>query len=148
MHWKLPERFTVPLVFMIWLPYRGSTDCAQWRNMATDIWANIGLGKGFFPDVTNPLPKPIWLIIKGVLWLLLETWWRHQMETFPRYWPFVREIHRSPVNSPHKDQWRRTLMFSLICAWINNREAGDLRRHRAQNDDHVILSPALSVGGT
>ena len=24
--------------------------------------------------------------------------WRH----FPRYWPFVRGIHRSPVNSPHK----------------------------------------------
>ena len=56
--------------------------------------------------------------------------WKH----FPRYWPFVRGIHRSPVNSPHKGQWRETLMFSLICAWINawvnNHEAGDLRRHR------------------
>ena len=44
-------------------------------------------------------------------------------------------IHRSPVNSPHKGQWRGALMFSLICTWINgwvnNREAGDLRRHRA-----------------
>ena len=53
--------------------------------------------------------------------------WKH----FSRYWPFVRGIHRSPVNSPHKDQWRGALMFSLICAWINgwvnNREAGDLR---------------------
>ena len=27
--------------------------------------------------------------------------WKH----FPRYWPFVRGIHRSPVNSPHKGQW-------------------------------------------
>ena len=27
-------------------------------------------------------------------------WWRHQIETFPRYWPVVRGIHRSPVNSP------------------------------------------------
>ena len=57
--------------------------------------------------------------------------WNH----FPRYWPFVRGIHRSPVNSPHKGQWRGALMFSLICAWINawvnTREAGDLRRHRA-----------------
>ena len=46
----------------------------------------------------------------------------------------VRGIHRSPVNSPHKGQWRGALMFSLICAWINgwvnNREAGDWRRHR------------------
>ena len=47
---------------------------------------------------------------------------------FPRYWLFVRGIHRSPVNSPHIGQWRGALMFSLICAWINgwvnNREAG------------------------
>ena len=57
--------------------------------------------------------------------------WKH----FPRYWPFVRGIHRSPVNSPHKGQRRGALMFSLICSWIkgwlNNGEAGDLRRHRA-----------------
>ena len=52
---------------------------------------------------------------------------------FPRYWPFVRGIHRSPVNSPHKGQWRGALMFSLIGdrinGWVNNREAGDLKRH-------------------
>ena len=60
--------------------------------------------------------------------------WKH----FPRYWPLVRGIHRSPVNSPHKGQWRGALMFTLICArlngWVNNREAGDLRRHRAHYD--------------
>ena len=27
--------------------------------------------------------------------------WKH----FPRYWPFVWRIHRSPVNSPYKGQW-------------------------------------------
>ena len=62
--------------------------------------------------------------------------------SFLRYWPFVRGIHRSPVNSPHKGQWRGALMFSLICAWINawvnNREAGDLRRHRAHYDVIVM----------
>ena len=42
--------------------------------------------------------------------------WKH----FPRYGPFVRGIHRSPVNSPHKGQWRGALMFSLICA-LNKR---------------------------
>ena len=65
---------------------------------------------------------------------------------FPRYWPFVREIHRSPVNFPHKGQWRRALMFALICVWINgwvnNREAGDLRRYRAHYD--VIVMDALA----
>ena len=32
---------------------------------------------------------------------------------------FVLEINRWPVNSPHKFQWSKTLMFSLICAWMN-----------------------------
>ena len=41
--------------------------------------------------------------------------WKH----FPCYWPFVRGIHRSPVNSPRKGQWREALMFSLIYARIN-----------------------------
>ena len=60
--------------------------------------------------------------------------WKH----FPRYWPFVRGIHLSPVNSPHKDQWRGALLFSLNCVWINcwvnNREAGDLGRYRTHYD--------------
>ena len=63
---------------------------------------------------------------------------------FPRYWPFVRRIHRSPVNSPHKGQWRGALMLSFICTWINgwvnNREAGDLRGHRAHYDVIVMSS--------
>ena len=42
--------------------------------------------------------------------------WKH----FPRNWPFVRGIHQSPVNSPHKGQWHGALMFSLICVWIND----------------------------
>ena len=64
-----------------------------------------------------------------------------------------------------KDQWRRALMFSLICTWItdwvNNRKAGDLRHHMAhydvtvkktQRNDvrtfldilHIIASPSAS----
>ena len=38
--------------------------------------------------------------------------WKH----FPRYWPFVRGINRSPGNSPHKGLCRGALMFPLICA--------------------------------
>ena len=69
---------------------------------------------------------------------LADTWWRHQMETFRCCWPFVRGIHRSPVNSPYKGQWRRALMFSLMCTRINNGEAGDLRRHHAHYDVTVM----------
>ena len=51
---------------------------------------------------------------------------------------------RSPVNSPHKGQWRGALMFSLICVWINgwvnNREAGDLRRYRTHYDVIVMMT--------
>ena len=64
--------------------------------------------------------------------------WKH----FPRYWPFLRGIHRSPVNSTHKGRWRGALMFSLTCAsingWVNNCEAGDLRRYRANYDVNVF----------
>ena len=63
---------------------------------------------------------------------------------FPRYWPFVRGIHRSPVNSPHRGQWRGALMFSWIFAWINgwvnNRKGGDLRRHCVHYDVIVMFS--------
>ena len=42
-----------------------------------------------------------------------------EWKRFLRYWPLVRGIHRSPVKSPHKGQWRGDLLFSLICVWIN-----------------------------
>ena len=80
---------------------------------------------------------------------LSVAWWRHWMEHFPRYWPFVWGIHRWPVNSPHKGQWRGALMFSLICAWmndwVNNREAGDVRRHCAHYDV-IVMEYGPSIG--
>ena len=67
---------------------------------------------------------------------------------FPRYWPFVRGIHRSAVNSPHKGQWHGALTFSLIYVWINgwvnNRKAGDLRCYRAHCDATVMTVNLLS----
>ena len=78
-------------------------------------------------------------ILYQFLWQCqILTWWRHKIETFSRYWPFVWGIHQSPVNFPHKGQWRRALVFSLFCVWINgwvnNREASYLRRYRAHYD--------------
>ena len=64
--------------------------------------------------------------------------WKHS----PLYWPFVWAVHRWPVKSPYKGQWRRALVFSLLCdwinGWVNNGEAGDLRRHRAHYDVTVM----------
>ena len=81
--------------------------------------------------------------------------WKH----FPRYWPFVRGIYprgiyRSPVNCPTQRPVVRSfgVFFDLrpnqrlskqwcarIKGWVNNGEAGDLRRHRAYYDVIVML---------
>ena len=51
--------------------------------------------------------------------------WKH----FPRYWPFVRGNHRI-----------FDILFDLRLknGWVNNRETGDLRRHRAHYDVTVM----------
>ena len=61
--------------------------------------------------------------------------WKH----FPRYWPFMRGIQRSLVNSPHK---RRVALIFFIFAWTNgwanNLDTGDLRRHCAHYNVTVM----------
>ena len=69
--------------------------------------------------------------------------WRHQMGPFSALLALCVGNSPVPVNFPHKGQWRGALMFSLICTrmndWVNNREAGDLRRYRAHYDIIVML---------
>ena len=73
---------------------------------------------------------------------LYKSWWRYQVETSSALLTLCEGIHRSPVDFPRNCQWHGTLMFSLICAWINgwanNRDFGDSRRHRALYDVHVF----------
>ena len=88
-----------------------------------------------------------WYHILSVWWFVRICWiyhddvikWRH----FLRHWPFVKGIHRSLVDSPHKGQWRGALIFSLICVWTNgwanNGDAGNLRRHRVNYDLTVMI---------
>ena len=110
-----------------------SRKCSVWGNKSTlqIAWTAVSLTEPAWPSDG----------IKTVECIK----WKH----FPRYWPFVRGIHRSPVNSPHKGQWRRALVFSLICAWINgwvnNREAGDFRRHRDHFDVIVMEKSSLYI---
>ena len=90
-------------------------------------------------------------VICMLLWLTLFRWihgvikWKH----FPRQWPFVRAIHRWPVNHPYKGQLRGALIFCLICSWtngwINTRDAGDLSRHHVHYDVTVMRHPAVGV---
>ena len=91
-----------------------------------------------------PPPPPAWFT--NQLWWAESSYLAHddviKWKNFPRYWPFVRGIHRSPVDSPHKCQWHGALMFSVICAWTNdwanNWDAGDLGRHRVHIDVTVM----------
>ena len=78
---------------------------------------------------------------------IISAWWRHQMETFSALLAIFARNSPVPVKSPHKGQWHGALMLSLICAringWVNNREAGDLRRHQAHCD--VIEMDSMSI---
>ena len=72
-----------------------------------------------------------------------RSWWRHQMETFSALLAICVGNSPVPLKSPHNGQWRGASMFSSICGWINrwvnNREAGDLRRYRAHYDVVVMV---------
>ena len=63
------------------------------------------------------------------------------METFSTLLALCAGKSPVPVNSQHKGQWRGALIFSLICAWINywvnNCQAGDLRRLCGHYDVNV-----------
>ena len=117
---------------------RVSWFCVVWR-IDNQIWQLLKNHR--FGDNIRCCDRNWKQFAVGIIWVKHDDVikWQH----FPRYWPFVRGIHGSPVNSPHKGQWRGALMFSLICTWIkgwiNNREAGDLRRHRAHYDYDVIV---------
>ena len=85
--------------------------CAHWSVWQNEMNQNSYIGKQKYHDD----------ILK----------WKY----FLHYWPFVRGIHQSLVDSPHKFQRCRALIFSLICAWtngwVNTGDAGDLRCYHA-----------------
>ena len=70
-----------------------------------------------------------------------SSWWRHQMENFSALLFFCASLHKS--------QWRRALVFSLICnwtnSWANNRDTGDLRRNLANYDVIVLYYDSSTV---
>ena len=119
--------------FIFFKPSKDEAGFIAWQHIV--LWNNGFREMGGNIENISPRWHNEWV---GFWWHDDVIKWKH----FPRYWPFVRGIHRWPVNSPHKGQWRGALMFSLISAWINgwvnNREAGDLRRHRAHCDFAVI----------
>ena len=79
-------------------------------------------------------------------------WWRHQMEIFSALLAICEGNPSASGGFPSQSQWRGALMFSLICTWTNgwanNRVTGDLRRHRAHYDVHIMtIAPCVCIRG-
>ena len=125
----------IPRHFLIWMRTVGQIRHADYRGVFVIKYA--------FHRWTRQRIHTTFIVVDRYLRLMGDhddvIKWKH----FPRYWPFVGGIHRSPVNSPHKGQWRGALMFTLIWAringWVNNCEAGDLRRNLAHYDVIVMI---------
>ena len=153
------------------VPYRIHASCENsswWRHQMETFSALLAICAGNSPVPGEvPAQRPVTRSFGVFLDLRLnkrwskQSWgwwfetlscpfWRHcnveiisiKWKYFPRYWPFVRGIHRSPVDFPHKGLWRESWMFSLIYAWTNGcaktHDASDLRRRRAHYDATVM----------
>ena len=59
--------------------------------------------------------------------------WKH----FLSYWPFVRGIHRWPMNSPHKGQWRGAMIFCFDLR-LNKRLSKQSRRRWFETPSHPL----------
>ena len=116
-------------------------DSQEWTSKETSKCHITGplWGESTGNPVESPHKEPVVqkaFFVTTSSWAVTLTWWRHQMEIFSAL------LAISAVNSAHKGQWRRALMFSLICTringWVNTGEAGDLRHNRAHYDVIVM----------
>ena len=74
----------------------------------------------------------------------LISWWRHQMEPFSALLALCAGNSPVPGEFPAQNPVTRSfdVFFDLRLnkRWVNNREAGDLRRHLGHYDVNVMLS--------
>ena len=90
-------------------PYVGSPIAAKQPLSCKWIHTNIFLLCPGFPVFCNGYE--IRHSVHTIPDFTISTRWCHQMETFSASQALCVGFHRSPVNSPHKGQWRRALMF-------------------------------------
>ena len=128
------------LIMEIWYPLFAFGFSYQVNSLSLVIFLVLSIYLFFIYFLRKTMYGPFNTHYHHVLFLIKYTIWISHDDVikwinFLRYWPFVRGLHRSPVNSPHKGQWRGALIFSLIYTWINgwvnNGAAGDLRHYRA-----------------
>ena len=126
--WCMPGSLTSGF---LWSRWRGKRSRYSWRMRNPQFCLS---GK-----------RPIVSLMSGPCFTCTITvqWWRHQMETFSAL--LILCAGNLPVTSefPSQRPVTRALLFSMICVWINgwvnNREAGDLRRHDTHYDAVVMV---------
>ena len=74
--------------------------------------------------------------------MIWKPWWRHQMETFSALlalcaWNSL-VTGEFPSQRPVTQSFDFCLIYAWTNGWVNNRETGDLRRHRAHYDVIVL----------
>ena len=135
---------------------------------------NIGSRNSSLLDSAKPFPEPMLIFTKSVVSIHMRAILQGLLMNlcrvfnsvdftrichddvikggnFPRYWPFVRGIHRSPVNSPHKGQSRGALMFSLICAWkkrLSKQWWGWWFETPSHPNDVIVMSGHMAMADT
>ena len=112
-HWVCHDKLKpLPSCFqVIMLGYRESKirDIYRMLTKSYQVWKRLGINHHHANAVAIHIYIYIYIYIyiSGVLEIVVKPLnllhddvikWKH----FPRYWPFVRGIHWSPVNSPHK----------------------------------------------
>ena len=90
--------------------------------------------RGLHPDKnTNDLPYLFCVRHINDVRSKAPTWWRHQMETFSALLAICAGNSPVPGEFTTQKPVTRSLMFTCVWinGWVNNREAGDLRRYWA-----------------
>ena len=130
-----PKLFIGPIFFYIRIPIEGLLTATFFTGQedrhtkgfhwSSTVFTGRGPRTGGFPDVCNfggGLGSFGWFFFNFMFMIWdsrhedLQLFWRSFKHC---YWPFVRGIHWSLVDSLHKDQWRWALIFSLMCTWTN-----------------------------
>ena len=138
-HFTFEQNFIVlqSYLYPTWVP----NQCFQ--NWPQEIESIVHIASVQFPIASQVTLNDIGKISQ---YQTQTTWWRHQMETFSALLALC--AGNSPVPGEFHTQRPVTRSFDvyLICTqingWVNNREAGDSRRHRAHYDVIVMKTKA------
>ena len=84
----------------------------------------------------------VYLVVVILSFIGLTSWWRHQMETFSASLALCAGnsvvTGEFPSQSPVIRSFKVSLIWAWINCWVNNREAGESRRHRTHYDVIVM----------